>query len=1093
MVIPGRAALGRVAIALVLAVAGGRAAAGELASFDDEPAFDTAGPAAAHAGRTGLRVNDPRSLDAGAAPSVVDPRCGGDTNLVVRGSVGYAPPGCSDGSVIRDFASEITCSGLTPTVTREHALDPVRVGCEDAPLRRSRVELWVKESFTFQYFDATTTDAAGDFVFCLYNPPGNSVDLFVSSQTCSDGVGDRCGSLAGAPTEFSVVATTSTNTIYNVNTSSSPARDVCTGTVEWNLADRRADSSGAEHVFDLLANEAFDTLEADVGFVNDGRLQVRFPDASTGFSIPSRIVQIASGDQQDDDVVLRMYALYVLYLLYGGVPPATPNCLTHEWGTPSSSGCAWVHGWSYFLQAAMQRDRTFVDTAAPGGEITHLRDLESLVPPAADRKDEGAVAATLWDVFDTPLDAEGWDAVAFGLEPIWSTVAAERPADVCAFHDAFVKPRDPATPLLPIFDHHGIHCPVRYAALGDSYSSGENVPDYFFGTDTETDQCHRSENAYATKIRTPGNTETVWQLAVGDPEFDWKFIACSGAETKNVKPYAKGGVWRFTEPPQLDQGVVMDTTNMVSITIGGNDVAFGPAVERCLFGDCTTEQAHLPYGTGTWPEVLAARVAQARTDLESVYRDIRSSAQDAAVFVLNYPVLVGDASCLGTFGRFGLSQAERLFIVSAGKALDDAIRAATTAAGVQFVGEVSQRFRGHEVCAPKGQEWISGAKSPKAASFHPNERGQLEYGRALMSYLEAKRNQGWEHGFLCNGLPRNPPEGAARQPAAMAVTPSVLVAPTWTDLEVSADPAPPCVTRPGWFARGQTLRLRASGFAAGDLVYVRVKSQTFGVVTQLGTLHADGQGALDASIALPVDLGTLGSHLLDAVGAGAAGAGHLASTEITIASSPTADADADGAPDLCDNCPHASPAIQTDSDDDGNGDVCDPCPGDYDDDLDADGACAPLDPCPYDPENDGDGDGVCESEDNCPLDGNADQADDDGDGRGNACEGAPCYTLALDSDPAESGTVVGSSPTCGLADYQAGTNAKLLASPNEGFEFVGWLGDVVSTANPLVVPIGASLHVIAKFQPMNPEIFSDGFDLGDTCAWTRASPPRVCN
>jgi Thrombospondin type 3 repeat len=86
------------------------------------------------------------------------------------------------------------------------------------------------------------------------------------------------------------------------------------------------------------------------------------------------------------------------------------------------------------------------------------------------------------------------------------------------------------------------------------------------------------------------------------------------------------------------------------------------------------------------------------------------------------------------------------------------------------------------------------------------------------------------------------------------------------------------------------------------------------------------------------------------------------------------DTDSDGVCDKVDNCPLVANANQADSDGDGLGDACDtPAP------------CA-------DQGGDTDGDGVCDKVDNCPLVANANQTDSDGDGLGDACDqaGALC-------------------------------------------------------------------------------------------------------
>jgi hypothetical protein len=118
----------------------------------------------------------------------------------------------------------------------------------------------------------------------------------------------------------------------------------------------------------------------------------------------------------------------------------------------------------------------------------------------------------------------------------------------------------------------------------------------------------------------------------------------------------------------------------------------------------------------------------------------------------------------------------------------------------------------------------------------------------------------------------------------------------------------------------------------------------------------------------------------------------------------SADADADGVGDNGDNCRDEPNGDQADLDTDGEGDACD---GDVDGDGVANGDDAfPRDPAetadgdgdgvgdngdafPDDPGEsaDGDGDGVGDNGDNCRDDANEEQADLDGDGEGDACDG----------------------------------------------------------------------------------------------------------
>ena len=86
------------------------------------------------------------------------------------------------------------------------------------------------------------------------------------------------------------------------------------------------------------------------------------------------------------------------------------------------------------------------------------------------------------------------------------------------------------------------------------------------------------------------------------------------------------------------------------------------------------------------------------------------------------------------------------------------------------------------------------------------------------------------------------------------------------------------------------------------------------------------------------------------------------------------DSDGDGICDFQDNCDFNANPDQADNDGDGIGNACDSTPN--------------GNPC-ANQGGDSDGDGICDFQDNCDFNANPNQADNDGDGIGNACDDTP--------------------------------------------------------------------------------------------------------
>jgi hypothetical protein len=160
------------------------------------------------------------------------------------------------------------------------------------------------------------------------------------------------------------------------------------------------------------------------------------------------------------------------------------------------------------------------------------------------------------------------------------------------------------------------------------------------------------------------------------------------------------------------------------------------------------------------------------------------------------------------------------------------------------------------------------------------------------------------------------------------------------------------------------------------------------------TGDSDGDGACDSDDPCPADLADDSD-----------GDGTCDSVDTCAGGDDLADADADGIADACDACPDdfANDADfdgicgnddacdggddRLDRDGDGTADYCDACPDDFYNDTDFDGACDSDDPCPMDNPDDPDQDGVCTSEDVCRA--GDDFANRDHDGLADACDVCP--------------------------------------------------------------------------------------------------------
>jgi cysteine-rich repeat protein len=541
-----------------------------------------------------------------------------------------------------------------------------------------------------------------------------------------------------------------------------------------------------------------------------------------------------------------------------------------------------------------------------------------------------------------------------------------------------------------------------YAALGDSYSSGEGSPyrtqhgdaddTYEAGTNEPKttsvalkNMCHRGA-AYGLWFGEPFASAPVEQLRATDPGFHWQHNACSGAVAENAwftAQYPPSGGLEKSQEIQADY--LSPSIDFVTMTLGGNDLGFVGILTKC----------YLP--GAPCPDISEQEIREAlKPRIRLAVLEVVDKSGLATVFLLGYPKLFMDSpqECADTNlgnASVGISVNEQYQLNDLADRLNVVLEEAAQEAGAHFV-PVS--FEGHALCST-GERYLFGDRADqvvrpdedwKSARFHPTRQGQEKAWADLRAYIEmtvrTRPDLTDARGFL-----RNPTiqESAAQPQQALGPID------TYVEAEMESLEPEGC-TPSNVFLPGQQLSATAVGFAANTSVLVSVAD---GVdVTLVDAVIADANGVAHAVIAVPSVADPPSEAGVILQGANSSGGAHEALSLFEVGVAYGVDTDQDGVDDVCDVCPTMSDPGQLDSDADGKGDACDLCPFDTENDVDADGLCAPDDLYPLDPLNDIDGDGVGGNTDNCPTAVNALQEDFDIDGIGDVCD--DCWDTDFD-------------------------------------------------------------------------------------------------
>jgi lysophospholipase L1-like esterase len=355
---------------------------------------------------------------------------------------------------------------------------------------------------------------------------------------------------------------------------------------------------------------------------------------------------------------------------------------------------------------------------------------------------------------------------------------------------------------------------LQYVALGDSYAAGFGLSPI---TNLPAVGCQQAQSDY------PHQVAAALGLTLTD-------VTCTGAVTANITSQTQ------TPPSDLGGGSAVPQilalsadTDVVTVTIGGNDTGFADIASACVAGSAGGPVI----GTGsstTYNTCEAAFAAAAPTEpqydfptyvtstvadnLRSTFAQIRAAAPNATVIVVGYPSLLPDPAHTPLAGCFTPIQngtdpnqnslpfttTDVPFIHSIEVVLNEVIADEAQAAGFAFIDNQAVTLD-HSACPQTASPYINGITlSSPIGSAPPIVNGALHPNATGVAFLS---------GQVTNAIAAAFPAAPAPAPAAPAPSPSSSAPALAATGHSDADIVPPLLIAGAAFAAAACVLLLA--------------------------------------------------------------------------------------------------------------------------------------------------------------------------------------------------------------------------------------------------------------------------------------------
>ena len=254
---------------------------------------------------------------------------------------------------------------------------------------------------------------------------------------------------------------------------------------------------------------------------------------------------------------------------------------------------------------------------------------------------------------------------------------------------------------------------ASYVSLGDSYAAGPFIPNPVLPLG-----CLKSDHNYP-HLAAP----SIGPLK--DP-------SCSGAKTddmtnpQNVEPDGPN-------PPQFNS--LEAGTEVVSLTIGGNDIGFSEIAQSCITLNPFSSPCKDKYDSGG-KDQIAERIAATAPKVAAVLQGIHARSPNARVYVLNYPAIFPETGN-GCWPQMPVSFSDAPYLRAKEQELNAMIANQAAANGAKLVSWYAASI-GHDACKSPLVRWVEPlVPNNPSAPIHPNLHGMEGGAAALVAAVKA--------------------------------------------------------------------------------------------------------------------------------------------------------------------------------------------------------------------------------------------------------------------------------------------------------------------------------------------------------------------